>query len=388
VRVAVLALTFSCGIWAQNANQLFDDTVLHDVHLYVHPVDWQTLIDNFWLNTYYPAEMSWRGLNVSNIGIRARGGGSRNPRKPGLKVDFNRYDSNQRFLGLTSIILDNSAQDNSFLAERLSMLLFRKRGIAAPREAYARLFLNNRYFGLYSIVEEVNADFSRANFNTTGDLYEFRWIGVYRFGYLGDDPEPYAQIFKAENNAATNNLPNLIDFIRFVNTATDVEFEAGVGRFLDVEWLLKYLAIESYIGEWDGFLGSEGMNNFYLFRAPGGLYRWIPWDKDVTMTYYDLPLDYNKDQNVLAKRLMSVPAFRRTYYEELAAAQNEAGGEGGFLATEIERAFRLMHSAALADPTKGADNEQFEEAVEAVRNFVQFRWVIVRDVLKEMADRP
>ena len=40
--------------------------------------------------------------------------------------------------------------------ERISMLLFRRIGAPAPREAHARLFVNNTYAGLFTIVESVD----------------------------------------------------------------------------------------------------------------------------------------------------------------------------------------------------------------------------------------
>ena len=93
---------------------------------------------------------------MRNIGIRSRGNGSRSGVKPGLRVDFDRYAIAQKFLGLKSFVLRNNTQDPSNLHERLSMLFFRRMGLPASREVYARLFVNNEYRGLYTIVESVD----------------------------------------------------------------------------------------------------------------------------------------------------------------------------------------------------------------------------------------
>ena len=110
-------------------------------------------------NIYYAADFQWRNIRVRNVAVRSRGGGSRNPTKPALRVDFNRYTTGQQFLGLKSLVLDNLWQDGSFVAESTAMAFFERMGQAAPRESFCRLYINNVYHGVYAIVESVDTDF-------------------------------------------------------------------------------------------------------------------------------------------------------------------------------------------------------------------------------------
>jgi spore coat protein CotH len=130
------------------AAALFDDTQVQDVRLTVNPRDWADLKTDFHLNTYYAAHFAWRDRLVTNVGIRSRGTGSRSGTKPGLRVDFNRFDGSQHFLGLKSVILRNNVQDPSQLHERVAMRMFTALGRPAPREAHVRLFVNGEYAGL------------------------------------------------------------------------------------------------------------------------------------------------------------------------------------------------------------------------------------------------
>jgi len=150
---------------------LFDDGQLHTIALTVHPRDWEELRANYALNTYYPAHLEWRGARIENIGIRSRGTGSRSGGKPGLLVDFNRFDESQRFLGLTAVILRNNIQDASGLNERIAMKLFARLGMPAPREAHVRLYVNGDYAGLYTIVEPVDQGNGVFYFPVTGYAY-------------------------------------------------------------------------------------------------------------------------------------------------------------------------------------------------------------------------
>ena len=96
---------------AQTADALFASQDLQRVDLFLHSADWLKLRAEFQSNTYYPADLTLNGQTVRNIGIRSRGRGSRSSNKPGLRVDFDRYTTAQRFLGLKSFVLDNVTQD-------------------------------------------------------------------------------------------------------------------------------------------------------------------------------------------------------------------------------------------------------------------------------------
>ena len=70
---------------------VLDPGRLHAVQISMDPADWQALRDNLRSNQYYAADITLDGTTVRQVGIRSRGDGSRDPNKPALKVDFNRY---------------------------------------------------------------------------------------------------------------------------------------------------------------------------------------------------------------------------------------------------------------------------------------------------------
>ena len=83
----------------------FDDAVLHEIRLTISSRDWSALKKHYLDDTYYQCNIQWRDFTVRNVGIRSRGTGSRSGVKPGLRVDFDRYVTDQKFLGLKSFIL-------------------------------------------------------------------------------------------------------------------------------------------------------------------------------------------------------------------------------------------------------------------------------------------
>lgn len=376
------------------ADPLFDDTVVHEINLTPNAADWQTLKDRYLENTYYPADFRWGNVVVRNIGIRSRGTGSRNPVKPGLTVDFDRYRSGQRFMGLDTLVLRNNTQDPTNMHERLAMKLFQRLGIKAPRESYARLFVNGEYLGLYTIVESVDAPFLKRSFgDDSGYLYDYDYppsAPPYRFEYLGDDPAAYVpQPFKPQTRSSSPRADVILRLVQDINLSSDAAFRTSVGAFIDFEELLRWVAADVFIGNNDGMLGDWGMNNFYLYRLEGRTrFFFIPWDESHAFqspTYsiwhniFDVP---DPLRNRLMQRVLGQADLFARYLDmlELAAASaNEptAPDGRGWLAREIEREYAQIRTSALSDTKKPFTNEEFEAGVADLLRFAATRGAFV-----------
>jgi len=71
-------------------DSLLDGNSLEDLWVHLNARDWEDLHTHFQENTYYPADVEWRGVRVRNAAIRVRGVTSRNGHKPSFRLDFNR----------------------------------------------------------------------------------------------------------------------------------------------------------------------------------------------------------------------------------------------------------------------------------------------------------
>ena len=286
----VCALLAAAPALAQTQDDLFNDTAVQEIQLTVSSRDWEALKARADENTYYAADLRWRGVTVRNVGIRSRGTGSRNGVKPGLRIDMNRY-VDQDFLGLRALVLDNAYTDPSSLREVLSMKLFARAGLPAPREVHARLFVNNEYAGLYIAVEPIDRMFvtrvfgdAEGNVENGGFLYEYTWVREYGFEYLGPALEPYAEIFEPrtrETDAVSRLYQPLETLTRAVNDTPPDRLDQAVGALLDLPAFVRFLAVQQVAAEIDGFVGNWGMSNFYLYRFRDGRpAQVLPWDAD------------------------------------------------------------------------------------------------------------
>jgi spore coat protein CotH len=210
ILVAILASLLALPASAQTADDLLGGRELHDIWLQVNGRDWQALRAAPNANTFYPCDVEWRGIKVYNAGCRSRGRASRSGTKPGLLIQFDRYVRDQRFLGLSTLVLDNLWQDPSMLKERVAMAFFRKMGLPAPRESHARVYIGaaRELWGVYGVVEDVDERFlQHALGDDTGYLYEYHWLDDYRLTDLGPDLGPYAMRFEPRTHRSTPRAP-------------------------------------------------------------------------------------------------------------------------------------------------------------------------------------
>jgi len=377
------------------ANPFLDDSTVQIIQLTMDPVDRQALARDYLADTYYPATFTWRGITKDNTGVRNHGGAaSRSPLKPNLDLNFAKYDSTQTFLGLPFLIIKANNQDASNLREWISMKLFRRMGLPAPREAPARVFLNGELLGFYFIVEHEDDAFLQRNFGEhAGYLYKFVQNGTYEFENLGTDPSLYSPLLELKSKQSSGNLQNFMNLVQVINHLsgpdfTDDQFIDALSAYLNPRLFLTHVAIEKALSEIDGICGGQvGMNNFYLYQFHNrSLYQLIPWDKD--FTFYDPNMDIwfgiqdGPHINLLTQRLSYIPKYRNVYLNALATAVTTLGAAGGWADTEIQREYSVIQSAASDDPNKqclGANGitpcgtREFEDGVALLRTFLGVR---------------
>jgi spore coat protein CotH len=383
---------------------LFNGEVVQQFRLFLNSKDWKALQEGYRENTYYPADLHWNGIVVRNIGIRSRGLGSRNAIKPGLRLDFDRYATTQKFLGLKSLVLDNLAQDLPMMRERLVMNFLAKIGRPAPRVVHTGLWVNNVFIGLYTIVESIDKDFlQRTLGEDDGYLYEYNNVSGW---YFEDSPNvPFtlqnlARIFEPktrESDPLSSQEGPIQEMLNDINHASD--FVGAVGRNLDLEDMVRYVAAEHFLAEHDGILGYDGANNFYFYRSVRtGKGRFISWDKDNSFYKWNWSMWHNVELNPLVSRALKDAHLRNVYLdamEQAAAAAMEPpdpappAGEPvqGWLEREITRIYAQIREGARADTSKPVTNEKFEEEVQWLLEFARNRAGYILDELRRERGR-
>lgn len=229
------------------------------------------------------------------VGIRVKGNSSLQStyatgnKKFSFKLDFEQFEDtypaikNQRFYGFKQLNLNNNFDDESLMREKVAGDLFRAFGLPVAKSAYVEVYINyqgeSQYFGLYTLVEEVDNTVIKTQFaNNDGNLY------------------------KPEGTAASFALGtyNTSDFIKKTNEdSSDWSDIKGLYDVLHSEWrvsdskawreqlesrinmalFIKWLAANTVMQNWDTY--GKMTHNYYLYNDPStSKFVWIPWDNN------------------------------------------------------------------------------------------------------------
>jgi spore coat protein CotH len=185
ISALVGVVILSSGLHAQSGQDMFDETYVHEIQItFDDPNFWDSLTmyyDDMLMSGADKKYMMASGVVIDgnvldSVGVRQKGffsnwGAFGSNKKP-LKIDFGEY-KDRKYDGLKKINLANGFRDPSMLRDVMAYRVFRTMGLRAPRTSYAKVYINNQYWGLYIVVEQVDSEFIEDNFpgNSDGNLY-------------------------------------------------------------------------------------------------------------------------------------------------------------------------------------------------------------------------
>ena len=291
--------------------QLFDDSYVHEIRINSNSTnllaDLEAIYDPFPPNgnVYLPVSVNIDGTILNSVGMRIKGFSSVNTptdKKP-FKLDFNEFVSGQGYDGLKKVNLNNGYADPAIQREVLAYNIMRASGINAPRTAYTKVYLNDEFWGVYVIVEQVDKTFIEQNFGDSSGGSLFKATQGANLSDQGPDSSAYFFSYDLKSNALDGGTyTTLVNFIDFINNSSDVDFQAEIMNYIDLENYFKVLAVDVAINNWDSYFKG---NNYYLYFNPSTQkFNWIPWDYNFSMegkfSYFgDYPLHVNDCPSVV-----------------------------------------------------------------------------------------
>lgn len=279
----MLATLVSLSLMGQG-ELIFDDSYVHEVRITMDSQDfWAQLSDDYQSNypdvPYRIARATIDGEIVDSVGIRQKGFASHfgsQGNKKSLKIDFNHFVSGTKYDGLKKINMNNGFGDPAIQRDKLCYNILDKSGVDVPRTSYAKVYLNDEYWGLYLLVEQVDRTFLKANFSDSdGNL--FKNMSNSELDWLGSDTSTYQQIFELKTDPSPEAWNDLVNLMDVINNTDDIIFEEEIKKVFDVDLYLKVLAVDVATGNWDSYI--EHGRNFYMYQdVDSRKFNWIPWD--------------------------------------------------------------------------------------------------------------
>lgn len=336
---------------------------------------------------YVHADLEFEGQLLKDVGVRYKGNGtfmqSRFSIKRSLKVDLNRYVKGQKLAGVGKLNFHNNVSDASWMNEVLSHRLFRDAGVPAPRTAYARVFItvpglyDRHYFGLYSLVEDLDKYFAAEAFGTKKGAI-FKPVTPNLFGDLGNDWAKYKQTYDPKTEVSDQETGRVMEFCRLVSQADDAEFAAKVGQYLDLEEFARFMSVTVWLSTLDSLLGPG--QNFYVYLHPKTRqFQFLPWDLDHSFGQFPMMGTQEQRENLdihkpwagnkrFLERVFKVEAFQKLYLARLAEFSQTIFKPARFLqqvdevAAAIRPAVREESEEKLAQFDKVVAGESVEPA--------------------------
>ena len=186
---------------------------------------------------------------------------------PRLSIDFDRYVAGQQFLGMSALVLDNALKDPSMIRERTSMAFIRRMGQPAPRESFARVYINGSMKGSTQWSKPSTRVSSRGSWETGWDTCSSTSSWTVSMRSISATITGLQETIRGATHrleADSTLYAPIQALFHEVNSEVDGVWRERVGWFIDLPQFVTHVAIEMFLAEVDGFLGYAGMANFYL----------------------------------------------------------------------------------------------------------------------------
>lgn len=302
---------------------LYDSGTLRTFFLQFDHADWEQELAAFYhTDVLVPATLIVDGRTYRDVGVSFRGNNSFTAVPEGLKRPLSLtldFVHDQHLLGHRSLNLLNSNQDPTYLRSLLYLDVARNY-VPALKANFVRVAINGESWGIYVNQQTFSREFEREAFKTARGT---RWKSPNNsvgggFSYLGDDVGLYRRWYEmkgADNMAAWKAL---VHVTKVLNETPPDRLEAALAPVMDVDEVLRFLALDIALVNNDGYWNDGSDFNVYLTDKG----RFLALTHDANEGFRGRgsngaqpdPLVGLTDTNkALRSRLLAVPALRDRY---------------------------------------------------------------------------
>ena len=254
---------------------LFPNDRVLSIQIQFSEGDWQAVLAAPTSETYYEASVTIDGVVTEQIAARTKGNSSlksvasnQSSNRYSWKLDTNRYVDGQKICGLKKFNLNNGFKDPTLMREHIGYRLATDLGLPTPRTSYADVTVNGQHLGVYTLVEHVDSEFIERWFDDDeGDLYKPDWPDGH-LQWQGDEFSDYDGV-ELQSNEETSDYSTFVALLEVLNG------DADVSNVLNVDMMIRYLALNSLLVNLDSYSGNG--HNYYIYEVDG-VFTPIPWD--------------------------------------------------------------------------------------------------------------
>ena len=368
-----------------------------------------------------------------------------------FKMEFDHYVEGQTCLGLDKLILNNNYADATNMKEALVYDMYQYLGVDASLYNYARVRVNGEYWGVYLALEAVEDSFQLRNYGTAaGNLYKPESMGIGGRGekpgvgeerpeageqetdgngsrepakremtfdkgekgdwesmagpghfmpgpglsmnggadlnYSDDDLDSYSTIWEGEvNNTGKKDHQRVVTALKNISEGKELE------RYLDVDNILRYMAVHVFSVNQDSLSGNMA-HNYYLYEDNGKL-NILPWDYNLSFGGMGMgrdgsasgvindAIDTPFDITEFFDALLENEEYLARYHAYLKQLTDEYV-DGGMFEEFYNRVRNQIDSLVETDPTAFYSLEEYREGAQMLYETVFLRGESIRGQLE------
>ncbi|KAG2213884.1 hypothetical protein INT47_001153, partial [Mucor saturninus] len=313
--------------------------------LYGNPAGVREMHSNVFLKTKIELNLTYIGLNyvqsITRINIKLAGRSTKMTPKGSYKINLGK--GNELF-GFQKIKLRSLVTDPSYLREKLSNDLIKSFGLAGSGYSYARVFIDDKPYGLFGVQEDLENPWIVNEFNdgsqdyTQGTLYagnhnaslspitDIESLDIKEGDVFHQPQYQIKEVSSRNGEKSPSDFQQLISLTEFLAMTPITKSISAWNQKIDIDSVLRSLALEVIVGNNDGYIASQ--TNYFLFSnlKQSGQFIFIPSDMDFTFgsgfkrycndtiqgKYENFPYF---DVTLPLLRILEVPDFKLTFGE-------------------------------------------------------------------------
>ena len=309
---------------------LYDLKALRTLFFEFEGEDWSKELWDFnGTDVEVPANLTVDGKTYKEVGVHNRGASSllsvgAEGQKRSMNVDLDYVHKEQNLYGYSTLNLLNSHRDPTYVRTPLYYLVAGKY-MPTPKANYVRVVINGESWGPYVNAQQFNKEFVQEHFGTTKGA---RWKvpgsprGRGGLEFVGEDAGAYKKIYEIKSKDEAKSWNALINLCKVLNTTPAEQLEKALSPILNIDGVLRFLAIENTLINSDGYWIRASDYNIYLDEK--GKFHIIPHDANETFSAPQGPgaaggVELNpmtgakEDAKPLLSKLLAVPGLKDRY---------------------------------------------------------------------------
>ena len=282
-----------------------------------------------------------------------------------------------------------------FREELFQTLCSQIEGIDSKSVAPASVWLNGGYYNFEWLQEVYDDTYMEENYGLMrkGDYYQKVALRANKFP---DDPDE-----KAEDIRGKEDYQKVAEYAE--KDLTDDETFAELEQLVDIDNMIQYFAIETYIANWDWPLNNiklyryYSQNNVYGTGRQDGRWRYLYYDMEAGFNIYNeepedwLDIETVMEQNPLFGAVMKRPDMQEKFAKYIELCIKEYFTEDrvrvaveklcGERDSELAESFAYKHSI---DESYTMNMDDVEQNKEVIYDFVEKRPEMMRQQIQEL----